>query len=72
MGVTAMIGTVARMRALDGSALLDLSKEFDDPVQGQLFRQLVKLIESEPEWHDGDVVHTAHTHFTGRQPAHAR
>ena len=64
MGVTAMIGTVARMRVkhLDGSALLDLSKDFDDPVQSQWFGQLVKLIESEPEWHDGDVVHTAHTH----------
>lgn len=37
-------------------------KNADDPVQGQWFRELVSLLESEPEWHDGEVVHTAHTH----------
>ncbi len=34
----------------------------DDPIQDKWFRELMQLLESEPEWHDGDVVHTAHTH----------
>ena len=37
-------------------------KNADDPVQDQWFREMMKLLESEPEWHDGEVVHTAHTH----------
>jgi quinol monooxygenase YgiN len=37
-------------------------KNADDPVQDQWFRELMQLLESEPEWHDGDVVHSAHTH----------
>ncbi len=37
-------------------------KNADDPIQGQWFRELISLLESEPEWHDGEVVHTAHTH----------
>jgi len=37
-------------------------KNADDPVQGQWFRELMSLLESEPEWHDGEIIHTAHTH----------
>lgn len=37
-------------------------KNADDPVQNQWFNEVMKLLESEPEWHDGEVVHTAHTH----------
>lgn len=37
-------------------------KNADDPVQNQWFGELMKLLDSEPEWHDGEVVHTAHTH----------
>ena len=37
-------------------------KNANDPIQGQWFRELMSLLESEPEWHDGEVVHTAHTH----------
>jgi quinol monooxygenase YgiN len=33
-----------------------------DPVQDRWFRELSELLESQPEWHDGEVVHTAHTH----------
>ncbi len=33
-----------------------------DPVQNQWFRDLTKMLESEPEWHDGKVAHSAHTH----------
>lgn len=33
-----------------------------DPVQDKWFGELMKLLESEPQWHDGDIVHTAHTH----------
>jgi hypothetical protein len=28
----------------------------------QMLGDLMKLLESEPEWHDGEVVHSAHTH----------
>jgi len=34
----------------------------DDPTQDQWFNELRKLLESDPEWHDGEVVHSAHTH----------
>ena len=37
-------------------------KNADDPVQDKWFRELIQHLESEPEWHDGEVVHTAHTH----------
>ena len=37
-------------------------KNADDPVQSQWFNEVMMLLESEPEWHDGEVVHTAHTH----------
>lgn len=37
-------------------------KNADDPVQDQWFRELMTLLEAEPEWHDGEVVHSAHTH----------
>jgi quinol monooxygenase YgiN len=37
-------------------------KNADDPVQDRWFRELMQMLESEPEWHDGDVIHTAHTH----------
>jgi quinol monooxygenase YgiN len=37
-------------------------KNADDPVQDQWFREMLTLLEIEPEWHDGEVVHTAHTH----------
>lgn len=37
-------------------------KNADDPVQNQWFGELRQLLESDPEWHDGEVVHTAHTH----------
>jgi len=37
-------------------------KNADDPVQGQWFRELMSMLESEPEWHDGEIIHTAHTH----------
>ena len=37
-------------------------KNADDPVQNEWFGEIMKLLESEPEWHDGNVVHTAHTH----------
>ena len=44
---------------------LSYKKNADDPVQGRWFRELMSLLESEPEWHDGEVVHTAHTHGAG-------
>ena len=37
-------------------------KNADDPVQDLWFRELMTLLEAEPEWHDGEVVHSAHTH----------
>jgi len=37
-------------------------KNADDPDQEQWFHELMKLLEAEPEWHDGEVVHSAHTH----------
>ncbi len=37
-------------------------KNADDPVQQKWFAEMSKLLESEPEWHDGEVVHSAHTH----------
>jgi quinol monooxygenase YgiN len=37
-------------------------KNADDPVQNAWFEDLLKMLESEPEWHDGEVVHSAHTH----------
>jgi quinol monooxygenase YgiN len=37
-------------------------KNADDPEQNRWFGELMKMLESEPEWHDGNVVHTAHTH----------
>ena len=37
-------------------------KNANDPAQNQWFGELMKLLESEPEWHDGEVVHAAHTH----------
>ena len=37
-------------------------KNADDPVQDDWFKQMMLLLESEPRWHDGEVVHTAHTH----------
>ena len=40
-------------------------KNADDPVQNQWFGELMKLLESEPEWYDGEVVHAAHTHCAG-------
>ena len=49
--------TVARMRVKEG-----MRKNADDTVQGLWFGELMKLLVSEPEWHYGEVVHTAHTH----------
>ena len=40
-------------------------KNANDPIQGQWFRELMSLLESEPEWHDGEVVHMAHTLYGG-------
>jgi quinol monooxygenase YgiN len=37
-------------------------KNADDPVQDEWYRELRKLLDADPEWHDGDVIHTAHTH----------
>ena len=50
-----MFGTIDRMRVKEGmgSALDHPSKKFREPT---------KLLESEPEWLDGDVVRTAHIH----------
>lgn len=38
------------------------TKSADDPTQGAWFPELMSLLESEPEWHDGEVIHNAHTH----------
>jgi len=37
-------------------------KNPDDPVQAHWFREFMSLLESEPEWHDGEIIRTAHTH----------
>jgi len=38
------------------------TKNADDPVQDRWFREMMQMLEAEPEWHDGEVVHAAHTH----------
>lgn len=37
-------------------------KNADDPIQDQWFREQMSLLESDPEWHDGEIIHSAHTH----------
>jgi len=36
--------------------------ELDVIFERHRFRELMSLLESEPEWHDGELVHTAHDH----------
>jgi hypothetical protein len=53
-----MYGTIARMRL----------RNAEDPAQDATYRKLRELPESDPEWHDGEVLWSSVGSQAGRIP----